>query len=321
MNYTKLGSTGTEVSEICLGTWRFGKETGGVVETDRDQAHALLDAAYDLGITFIDTANVYGDPNGTSEGWIGEWLADYDREEFVIASKAYFSVGDGPNRGGLGRKHLRDQLHGTLDRLGTDYLDIYYIHRWDENTPIEETLATLNQFVEDGLVNHLGASMMFGWQLMKALWKSDTNGLERFEVTQPRYNAAYRDSPERDDTHIDSYLDVCRDQDLAVCPYSPLEAGFLTGKYDRDGAMPEGSRGDLRDWDGFDEDQWQVLDVIEKVAAEANATPAQISLRWLLERDCVPIIGARTVAHLEENAGASDVSLTSDQLRRITDAL
>lgn len=322
MQYTSLGSTGTEVSELCFGTWRFGKTSNGTVETDREQAHHLLDAAWDAGINFIDTANVYGDPNGTSEEWIGDWLADHDRENFVLASKVYFDTEDAPNRGGLGRKHLRDQLEQSLDRLGTDYLDIYYIHRWDSSTPIRETVATLNDFVREGLVNHLGASMMQPWQLTKALWTSDTEGWERFEITQPRFNAAYRDAAKPGDTHVDTYVDLCQDQGLAVCPYSPLEGGFLTGKYDRDGSAPEGSRGDLREWEGFDHRQWAVLEAIQDVAEETDATAPQVALRWLIERefDCVPIVGARTVEQLEENVGATRVTLTEAQLDRITNA-
>lgn len=158
MEYRTIGSTGTAVSQLCLGTWRFGLESAGSWETTRDEAHDLLDTFVDHGGNFIDTANVYGDPPGTSEEWIGEWLADYDRDDFVLASKVYFDVGDGPNDGGLGRKHIREQIQSTLDHLGTEYLDVYYIHRWDDSVPIETTLATLNDLVRDGLVHHIGAS-------------------------------------------------------------------------------------------------------------------------------------------------------------------
>jgi len=194
---------------------------------------------------------------------------------------------------------------------------VYYIHRWDETAPIEETLSTLTDLVREGKVNYLAASSMAAWQLTKALWTSDVEGLERFEVTQPRFNAAYRDP-------VADYLDVCADQDLAVCPYSPLEGGFLTGKYERDGDGPEGSRGDLYDWKNrFDERQWDVLDEIRAVADETDATPAQVSLRWLADErefQCVPIVGARTPDQLDENLGASEVSLSDDQFERIRKA-
>jgi aryl-alcohol dehydrogenase-like predicted oxidoreductase len=330
MDYRRLGSTGTKVSELCFGTWRFGRKSSGVLETDRGEAHDLLDAFEAHGGNFIDTANVYGNPNGTSEEYIGDWLAERDREDFVLASKVYFPFDGwgepGPNDSGLGRKHIRAQVEGTLDRLGTDYLDVYYIHRWDDETPIEETLSTLTGLVDDGKVNYLGASTMAAWQLTKALWTSDVEGLERFEVTQPLFHAAYRDD-------VADYLDVCADQDLAVCPYSPLAGGFLTGKYERADPddpkrvkAPDGSRG------SFDERfsnfylsarGWEVLDAIREVADENDATPAQVALRWLMDQEaftCIPIVGARTTDQLEENVGAADVDLSTDEFERISEA-
>jgi len=329
MEYVTLGRTGTKVSRLCLGTWRFGRETGGVVETDKRRAHDLLDAAWDRGINFIDTANVYGTPNGTSEEFVGDWLAGHDRSDFVLASKVYFPFDGwgepGPNDSGLGRKHVREQIEGTLERLGTDYLDLYYIHRWDEDTPIEETLATLTDLVREGKVNYLGASTMAAWQLTKALWAADANGWQAFDVTQPLFHAGYHDD-------VRDYLDVCADQDLAVCPYSPLAGGFLTGKYERvDGdpytvEAPDGSRAALSDrFDDFyvSARGWEVLDEIRAVADELDATNAQVALRWLMDHDeftCVPIVGARTVDQLDENVGAVDVSLSDAQFDRILDA-
>ena len=272
-------------------------------------------------------------PNGTAERYIGEWLADHDREDVVIASKVYFPFdgrdperGPGPNDSGLGRKHVRAQIEGTLDRLGTDYLDVYYLHRWDEHTPIGETLATLTDLVREGTVHYLGASTMAAWQLTKALWKSDVNGWERFEVTQPLFHAGYRDD-------ITDYLDVCADQTLAVCPYSPLAGGFLTGKYERTDPGdptafegPEGARGDLDaafEEYYLSERGWQVLDEIRTIADEESATPPQVALRWLIEQErftCVPIVGARTTDQLDENVGAVDISLSDTQFDRVVDA-
>ncbi len=314
MEYRRLGSTGLTVSPLCLGTWRFGKESNGTLETDRETAHDLLDAAWEQGINFVDTANSYG--GGRSERWIGEWLADHDREDFVIASKVWWRTRGVPKTS-LSRKSIRSEIQDTLERLGTDYLDVYYIHRFDDGTPLRETLRTLDDLAREGTVRYLGASAGAAWKLTKALWESDREDLERFEITQPRFNAAYRDE-------VADYLDVCADQGLAVCPYSPLEGGFLTGKYDRYGEAPAGSRGDLEGWnDRFDERQWRVLEVVRSVATETGATPAQVALRWCMARDrftCVPIVGARTVDQLEENAGAVDLSVTDDQLDRITDA-
>ncbi|WP_415380294.1 aldo/keto reductase [Halosimplex sp. TS25] len=312
MEYTKLGSTGLDVSRLCFGTWRFNKTgSDGTVETDRDQAHELLDAFAEAGGNFVDTANSYG--NGKSEEWIGEWLADRDREDYVIASKVY-NAGVSRFSSNLSRKNIRAEIEGSLDRLDTDYLDVYYIHRWDDDTPIAETLRTLTRLVEEGKVHYLAASSMAAWKLMKGLSVSEVEGLERFEATQPRFNAA--DRPQ-------DYLDVCADQDVAVCPYSPLDGGFLTGKYEQ-GDAEDGSRAALHDWDmEFSDRQWRVLDAVRAVADEVDATPAQVSLRWLADQrefTCVPIFGARTTDQMDENLGAMDVSLSADQFDRITDA-
>lgn len=312
MEYTKLGSTGLDVSQLCFGTWRFNKESGdGTVETDRSEAHELLDAFAERGGNFIDTANSYG--NSASEEWIGDWLADRDREDFVLASKVYNATASRFSRN-LSRKNIRAEIEGTLDRLDTDYIDVYYIHRWDDDTPILETLRTLDRLVAEGKVHYLGASSMAAWKLTKGLWSSDVEGLERFEVTQPRFNAA--DRP-RD------FLDVCADQNTAVCPYSPLDGGFLTGKYAQ-GEIQEGSRADLKDWAlDFSARQRRVLDAVQAVAAEVDASPAQVSLRWLIDQrefTCVPIFGARTTEQMGENLDATDVSLAADQYDRITDA-
>lgn len=319
MEYVKLGSTGLQVSRLCLGTWRFGQETEGVVEIDEEEAHELLDSAEHHGINYIDSANVYGTPSGRSEKFIGNWLKKKNREDFVITSKVYFPFRDKPNGGGLSRKHIRSQIEGTLERLGTDYVDIYYMHRWDDETPIEETLSTLNNLVEEGLVHYLGASTMAAWKLTKALWKSEVNGLEPVKVTQPLFHAGYRDD-------ILDYLEVCADQNLAVCPYSPLAGGFLTGKYHRDEEPPEGSRGSIDPHFGewyISERGWYVLDEIRSISDELDATPAQVSLRWLIQQErftTVPIVGARTTDQLEENVKATEIELTDGQHERITEA-
>lgn len=328
MEQTTLGPTGMAVSRLCFGTWRFGRETGGEVEIDRDGAHELLDAAWDLGIDFFDTANTYGRPGHRSERWIGEWLADRDRAEVTIASKVGMSVDEGPRGSGLSRKHVRTQLERTLDALGTDYVDLYYVHRWDDETDAAIAMRTLSDLVREGKVCHLGASTMAAWKLTKALWTSDALGVEPFSVTQPPWDATQQNAARYEDFDLEAYLDVCADQDLAVCPYSPLAGGFLTGKYDRDGGERSGSRAG-RDPESFErkylsDAAWAVLDAVRSVADETGATPAQVAVRWLIEHErfptVVPIVGASDVSQLEENVGAVDLSLSGEQVERIAAA-
>jgi 1-deoxyxylulose-5-phosphate synthase len=310
MEYVNLGSTGTKVSQLCLGTWRFGKETGDKIETNREEAHDLLNAAWDAGINFIDTANSYGD--GNSERYIGEWLEDHDREDFVLASKVYWSTRGIVDRG-LSRKNVRAEIERTLNRLGTEYVDIYYVHAWHPESPIEETLSALSDLVHEGKIHYLAASNLAGWQLIKSLWTSDVNGFERFEIVQPKFNAVYQDP-------VSDLLAAASDQELAVCPYSPLEGGFLTGKYERGSDAPAESRGAISNrFGGFSNDQWVVLEAIREVAGKLDATPSQVALRWLVQQDfsCIPIIGARTTNQLEENIGATKIELTSEQIKRI----
>ncbi|WP_436929636.1 aldo/keto reductase [Halosimplex halobium] len=322
MEYVRLGETGLQVSPVCLGTWRFGKEHDGVVETGREEAHELLDAYAERGGNFIDTANGYG--GGDSERWIGEWLEDEDREDYVIASKCFWSTVSRFQEN-LSKKNVRAEVEGSLDRLGTDYLDILYLHRFDDETPIEHTLRAVDDLVSEGKVHYVGISTCDAWKLTKGLWKADVNNYEAFSVTQPLFHAAYYED-------VAEYLDVCADQNLAVCPYSPLAGGFLTGKYERvgDGTYDldadEGTRADLdpmfEDW-YVSERGWHVLDAVREVADEVDASPAQVALRWLMDQrefDCVPIVGARTVEQLDENMGAVDVSISDEQFDRIFEA-
>ncbi|MWG33429.1 aldo/keto reductase [Halomarina oriensis] len=326
--YTTLGGTGLSVSRLCLGTARFGRavntdRTRRLDEQiiDRETAHDLLDTAFDQGVNFIDTANSYGRPvEGRAERYIGEWLDGRDRESVVVASKVYGDMGDGPNDAGLSRKHVRAQLRGTLDRLGTDYVDIYYLHRWDDDTPITETLSTLDDAVRAGRVHHIGLSTAAAWQLVKAQWTSDVNGWEPVSITQPKYNAVHR-------APVAPYLDACVDSNVGICVYSPLAGGFLTGKYERSTPEPSASRAS-RDRGFLDrpERDWRVLDTIRTVAEELDATPTQVALAWLLahERHAaftpIPVVGPRTVDQLRDNLSALSLSLPQDAYSRISDA-
>lgn len=328
MEYVRLGNTGLEVSQLCLGTWLFGTETeDGELVTNREQAHRLLDEAWDRGINFFDTANEYG--WGDSERYIGEWLADYDRENFVIASKVYWTT-RGRREAGLSRKIVRGEIEETLDRLGTDYLDLYYIHGWHDPSPIEETLSALNDLVRAGMVNYLGVSNFAAWQLIQSRWICDVNDWEQIVVVQPRYSALDHHPYTLDPTErpVPELFEACRDQNVAVCPYSPIAGGFLSGKYERgpegQAIGPDGSRADLSDSFGpFSDRAWNVLEAVRAVAAEIGATPAQVAVRWAMDVDgltSIPIVGARSATQLDENVGAVDVSLTDEQYTRIADA-
>lgn len=320
LDTVRMGETGLEVSEIAFGTWRFGRETAaGNLETDRETANELLSAYEAAGGRFIDTANVYG--GGDSERWIGEWLTDRDRSEFVIASKIYWSTREGdPNASGLNRKHLRRQLNLILDRLGTEYLDILYIHRWDEETPGREFTATLDEFVSSGRVHYLGASSFRpdGWRLARANERARQRDREPFTLTQPRYNLVDREIE-------GEYLDFCRDEGLAVFPWSPLAQGFLTGKYTREeGLTGESTASDSDRWSEryLTEENFETLDVVRAVAGETGATPAQVALAYQTHHPdlTAPLIGARTVEQLEENLGAATVTLSEDQFDRLEGA-
>ena len=315
MQYTKLGSTGLDVSRLCLGCMNFGSGETWMMN-DRAASVDLIERALELGINFFDTANAYS--QGESEEILGDVLADHDREELVIATKVYFGMGEGPNKRGLSRKHILDQVEASLERLGTDYIDLYQIHRWDDRTPIQETLSALDRLVDSGKVRYLGASTMAGWQFSKALYTADLEGFERFSCLQPEYNLV--------DRHEEAnLLPICADQDVGVIPWSPLAGGFLTGKYEQANETPEGTRADTDDYtqNRFTEENWQVLDAVRDIAAAKDVTPAQVSLAWLLHKDVVdaPIIGPRRIDHLEENVEALDIELSADERARLEEPI
>ena len=321
-----MGRTGIEVSELSFGTWRFGRrlvdgeeryDGEGVVEVGEERAYELLDAYADRGGMFIDTADKYG--NGRAEEWIGNWLEERDREDFVVATKIHRPRRDDPNGRGLNRKHVRDQIDVCLDRLGTDYIDLLYCHRWDDRTPAEEVMRTLDRLVEEGKVNYLGLSSgkPDAWKVVRANEIAERKGYEPFTVTQPRYSLVDREIEP-------NYLPMCREYDLGVVPWSPLGWGFLTGKYTRDAAADDSTASvDERFSEKYlTEENFEALDVLRAVADEVDATPAQVALAWQLHRDDItgPIVGARTVDQLDENLGASDVSLSDDQVERLNAA-
>lgn len=307
---------------LCFGTWRFGETSGGTVKTTREEVHELLTIAADNGINFFDTANTYGDPLGTNEEYLGEWLADRDWEESVIANKVGLPVGDGVNDDGPSRRHIRQQVEASLEHLGTDHIDLYYVHRLDERTPVEETLSAL---VEDRTVMYLGASTMAAWQLATLDLTAEANEWTGFDVTQPPIDVTLNNWKRYEESVLTRYLEMCADQGLGVVPYSPLAGGFLTVKSAWEDDDPteivgaERFRGellpDLFDRNYLSESAWDVLGEIEAIASELNATPAQVAIRWLIDQNVpsvgtvVPIVGVCTPEQLTENAGAVEVDL------------
>lgn len=314
MEQRLLGRTGLKVSELCLGTMTFGNET------DEQTAHAMLDAFVDMGGTFIDTANGYS--AGASEEILGRWLKHKQRDDLVIATKVFHRVGPAPNDRGNGRKHVLSAVEASLRRLGTDYIDLYQTHVFDEHTPIEETLSTLDALVSSGKVRFLGASSHSGWQLQKSIDLSLQHGWEPYNCLQPLYNLLDRDVEWE-------LVPLCISEGLGLIPWSPLRMGFLSGRYRRGMAEPPRDTRIQRLDDSGDpiwtyyatERTWQVIDLVEEIAEEVGRSIAQVSLRWLMQRPAVtaPIVGARTMAHFEDNLGAFGWRLTDEQMRRLTE--
>jgi aryl-alcohol dehydrogenase-like predicted oxidoreductase len=270
---------------------------------------------------------VYG--SGRSEEYIGKWLEAKDREDFVLASKVFFAL-SGRQGVGLSRKIVMAEIEGTLDRLGTGYLDIYYVHGWHDPSPLEETLAALNDLVRAGKVHYVGVSNFAAWQLVLANEICRSNGWAPISVVQPRYNAAdhvpYTVDPV--EMALPDLFDACRYLNVGVCSYSPLAEGFLTGKYRRDAdgntIKPVGSRGAMSDSYGeFPERWWKVLSEVETIADEVDGTPAQVAIKWVSRINgltSVPIIGSTSVNQLNETLKYVDLSLSEDQHQRISDA-
>ena len=286
----------------------FGNSEEWMIEIDK--ARPIVKRALDLGVNFFDTANVYS--TGRSEEIVGELLKDH-REDVVLATKVRLSTGEGPNKEGLSRYHIMDQVKKSLKRLQTDRIDLYQIHRWDYSTPIEETLVPLNDLVRQGMVNYIGASSMFAWQFTKALYTSDRLGIARFVSMQNHYNLCYREE-ERE------MIPLCKDQKIGLLPWSPLARGFLTGRYKR-GKAADSPRYRTDKYFAerfFQPEDFDVVERVEEVAKEKGVTPSQIALAWLLHKGvCAPIIGATRVDHVEEAVSSLDVKLSADDMKRL----
>src|SRR5436305_10776837 len=304
MNYTNLGKTGLKVSRICLGCMSYGLEERkwGLNE---EQGRPFIKQALELGIKFFDTANMYG--NGRSEEVLGRALHDFaKRDETVIATKVYFPMRPDVNGRGLSRKTIMTEIDRSLRRLGTDYVDLYQIHRWDYDTPIEETLEALHDVVKAGKTRYIGASSMYSWQFAKALYTADLNGWTRFVSMQNHYNVLYREE-ERE------MIPLCVDQGVGVIPWSPLARGRLTRPWAQQTARSET---DEFGRSVYSEDSRSIVEAVLSVAAKREIPPARVALAWLLGKPGVdaPIVGATKVSHLEDAVAAVDLRLDDSEV-------
>ena len=304
MEYARLGRSGLRVSRVCLGTMTFGREA------DEPTSQAILDHFVGEGGIFLDTADAYG--RGTSEEVVGRWLkARGNRDRIVLATKVFGAMGDGPNDSGLSRLHIQTAVEASLRRLQTDVIDLYQIHRWDPNVPVEETAEALNDLVRQGKVRYVGCSNLAAWQLSKFLALADRRLLSRFVSLQPVYNALERGIELE-------LLPLCADEGIGVLSYNPLAGGMLTGKYRRDQALPEGAR--LQAFKFYHDRYYteEALEIVERfltAAQERGVTPPQLALAWVLgePRVTCPIIGARNVDQLRDSLGGLDVRLSAEE--------
>ena len=309
MQYRNLGRTGLKVSRVCLGTNMFG-----AAYVDDARAISEVHKAYEVGVNFIDTADAYND--GRSEHVVGKAVRGH-RHDFVVATKGFPPTGEGVNDRGLSRKHLIDAVHVSLRRLGTDYIDLYQVHYWDPETPLEETLRTLDDLVRQGKIRYLGCSNFAAWQLCRALWVSDKLGLERFESVQPEYNFGTRDIEHE-------LLPLCDDQQIGVIPYQALMGGILAGTYDRHAAPPDDSHMASRHAGRAKSTYWNDLNFdrveqLKSLSRELNCEPAQLVLAWVLSRPAVAsvVVGASRPEQMAKNGAAVDIDLP----RQVADIL
>jgi aryl-alcohol dehydrogenase-like predicted oxidoreductase len=314
MDYVRLGSTGLKVSRICLGMMSYGSQDERAWHLTETDAEPLVKAAADGGVIFFDTADMYS--AGLTEEITGHLLGRLfrHRDDYVLATKVYFPMGDGPNDQGLSRKHIMSAIDASLRRLGTDYVDLYQIHRWDYQTPIEETMAALHDVVQQGKARYIGASAMFAWQFAKAQHTAGRNGATKFVSMQNHYNLMYREE-ERE------MIPQCLDQGVGVIPFSPLARGMLAGNRNRSGELGTTRAGTdpLSDSQYNTAADFDVADRVAEVAAERQVPAAQIALAWLLHQPAVtaPIVGATKLRHVEDALAATTLALSEQEIRRL----
>ncbi len=310
MDYVKFGSTGLEVSRICVGCMSFGLPDRGnhTWTLDEEKSRPIIKQALELGINFFDTANVYSD--GTSEEIVGRALKDMTRrDEIVLATKVHGRMRPGPNGAGLSRKAIFAEIDASLRRLGTDYVDLYQIHRWDPGTPIEETLEALTDVVKAGKARYIGASSMAAWQFSKALYASRLHGFARFVSMQNHLNLLYREE-ERE------MMPLCADQGVAVIPWSPLARGRLARPWDEKTERAQNDKYGEHLYGGTREPDRRVVDAVGTVAAARGVSRAQVALAWLLHKPGVtsPIIGATKPRHLVDAVQAASLGLAAEEI-------
>ncbi|MCP2323077.1 aryl-alcohol dehydrogenase-like predicted oxidoreductase [Hamadaea flava] len=313
MQYTRLGTTGMSVSRICLGMMSFGDQVKRAWTLNQEQAEPLVRQAVEAGVTFFDTADVYSD--GVSEQITGRLLGKLfeRREDYVLATKVYSPMGSGLNDRGLSRKHILAGIDASLRRLGTDYVDLYQIHRWDDETPIEETMQALHDVVRAGKARYIGASSMYAWQFAKAQHTAERLGLTRFVSMQNHYNLVYREE-EREMNPL------CADQGVGLVPWSPLARGLLAGNRERGGqTLTVRAANDAFAESLYDDNDFDVVDAVRAVAGARGVPAAQVALAWLLGKPVVsaPIVGATKPGHVTDAVAAVDLRLTTDEVAQL----
>ena len=315
MDYVRFGNTGMKVSRICLGCMSYGDPARDGWALNEAQSRPYIQRALEMGINFFDTANVYS--NGMSEEVTGRALRDFARrDEVVIATKVRFATGKGANNQGLSRKHILSAIEASLKRLGTDYVDLYQIHRWDYETPIEETMEALNDVVRAGKVRYIGGSAMFAWQFAKALYTADLHGWTRFVSMQPHYNLLYREE-ERE------MLPLCQDQGIAVIPFSPLARGVLARKPAQEQNKTLREQADGLTKQRYDrEDNVAIVERVNEIAEARGLPMAQVAVAWMLSKPIVtsPIFGATKPHHLDDAVASLSVQLTPEEIQRLEEA-
>jgi 1-deoxyxylulose-5-phosphate synthase len=313
MQYVNLGKTGLKVSRIALGCMTYGTPTERAWMLNEDESRPFIQRALEVGINFFDTADMY--TSGLSEEILGRAIRDFvRRDEVVIATKVFYPMGAKPNQSGLSRQHIMAAIDASLQRLGTEHVDLYQIHRWDDETPIEETLEALHDVVKAGKARYIGASSMYAWQFAKALYLADQHGWTRFASMQNHYNLVYREE-ERE------MIPLCVAEGIGIIPWSPLARGFLAGNrtQDKSGETIRSQSDMFAHSLYYTDNDFAVLDNVINLGREHGVSAAQIALAWMLHKPYItaPIIGASKMEHLEEAIAALDIALSVEEIDRL----